>query len=136
MNSLELRLGNFIRFSDDGTIFEVGSIELNGFTVKNENETTWIESVEFQPIPLTEEWLLKFGFEKTEGMHINSYKLVINIISPDEKIYLILSSHNYYWIGQSYKTDSVDVGLGKLDYVHQLQNLYFALTGKELTIKQ
>ena len=60
---------------------------------------------EVKPIPLTEEWLLKFGF----------------IWDGDIKIL------------KGYLNDYVDGnGEARLKYVHQLQNLYFALTGEEL----
>ena len=66
----------------------------------------------FEPLPLTEEWLIKFGFQNYGDMTIgNAY------------ISLSINSDGFYFI------------LTKLEYVHQLQNLYFALTGKELTIK-
>jgi hypothetical protein len=112
----ELRIGNLIKFSEDGTIFTVGSIEERGFTVQNDEETTWIEAEEFEPIPLTEEWLLKFWF----------------ISNPYEDRYEKGSIHieciktkgeTYLWIEN----------MPHIKYVHQLQNLYFALTGEELT---
>jgi hypothetical protein len=74
----------------------------------------------YEPIPITEEWLLKFGFEKSfdtnftlEFLH---HELEINI------------SGYGTWLNTQ---DIVSV-----KYVHQLQNLYFALTGEELTIKE
>jgi len=76
-----------------------------------------------KPIPLTEEWLLRFGFELTETNYDGGH---------------------HYWIWDfsgillttPYEDDSVvELGDAKFKYVHQLQNLYFALTGKELEIK-
>ena len=76
----------------------------------------------FKPIPLTEEWLLKFGFEESE----NCYELEIN------------GSISIFFAG--YLGVMIDGVFSFLDkdqfYVHQLQNLYFALTNKELTLKQ
>lgn len=72
------------------------------------------------PIPLTEEWLVKFGFELQIGNHIleNHWGHLIrwhdSIIITDD-----ISNHS--------KGLTV-----KIEYVHQLQNLYFALTGEEL----
>jgi hypothetical protein len=82
----------------------------------------------FEPIHLTEEWLLKFGFEKKDveiGYGINDimveYELDGYSFTQDNtgKWYLL----HYNWNTEHFK------------YVHQLQNLYFALTGEELTIK-
>ena len=126
MEIKELRIGNIIKFSEDGTIFEVGSIETNGFTVQNEYETTWIETECFEPIPLTEEWLLKLGFElKTNN-------------SP--QTFQKIGQYNFKVKKWKSNLSGVDLSgcnnLGrKIKYVHQLQNLYFALTNQELTWK-
>ena len=76
----------------------------------------------YEPIPITEEWLLKFGFEKIIGSNESNftngfYNLFVNS----------LGEVNFYFFkeGDWYQ---------KIDYVHQLQNLYFALTGSELTV--
>ena len=70
-----------------------------------------------KPIPLTEEWLLKFGFEYSD---LNGDSGLWKI--PPFQIYGKYNQFIY-----DYKLD--------VNYVHQLQNLYFALTGEELTIK-
>jgi hypothetical protein len=115
----QLRIGNLIKFSEDGTIFTVGSIEEKGFTVQNDEETTWIEAEEFEPIPLTEEWLLKFRF--ASNPYQDRYeKGVLHIECDKTKGYLQL------WCEQLPQAIFIK-------YVHQLQNLYFALTGEELT---
>jgi hypothetical protein len=74
----------------------------------------------FQPLPLTEEWLLKFKWYK--------------IMSLDKRF--VFADIEYYSIsadGSLYFNDAYTCT--DIKYVHQLQNLYFALTGEELTIK-
>ena len=71
---------------------------------------------DFEPIPLTEEWLLKFGFKK-DKVDETYYKDNFEIMLP-----------NFF----QYKISLISDALVK--HVHQLQNLYFALTGQELTI--
>jgi hypothetical protein len=110
----QLRIGNLIKFSEDGTIFTVGSIEEKGFTVQNDEETTWIEAEEFEPIPITEEWLLKFGYLKC-SLRENHYEI---------------KGHCIWKCNEMFLCDKNGV---LIKHVHQLQNLYFALTGKELT---
>jgi hypothetical protein len=77
------------------------------------------------PIPLTEEILLKCGFRKVKVQGVGSYQYYLNIwkyyrisIRQDMCIYLPWLPNNGY--------------AGK--YLHQLQNLYFALTQQELEI--
>ena len=81
--------------------------------------TEYIEYL--KPIPLTEQWLLDFGFDKIDILFYTK------------------------WVGDmcyEYDTQSQTLAFGQLDdfsfsidakFVHQLQNLIFALTGKELT---
>ena len=82
----------------------------------------------FQSIPLSKEWLKKFGFKKREG----------NNICWD------LGNFMVGWYGNSYATWVVGLTQennelfyhSQIKSVHQLQNLYFSLTGEELTITE
>lgn len=73
---------------------------------------------DMEPIPLTEEWLLKFGFEKEDGVFS---KGIFEVVQLRRGIDL---RERFEFVSHNFNPD--------LDYVHQLQNLYFALTGKEL----
>ena len=79
----------------------------------------------FEPIPLTEEWLIKFGFKLKKKLQTSrSYTLSgINI--------------------EVYVHGRLPHPIQRIDYcecqydiksVHQLQFIYFALTGKELMV--
>ena len=95
---------------------------------------------DWQLIPLTEEWLLKLGFENYEWctdcafIKFNSSHMMLRyyndkwhcqktIVSKDSK-------------GQKMSEAKQIVKKGMIKYVHQLQNLYFALTETELEIKE
>ncbi len=68
-----------------------------------------------KPILLTESWLLKFGFEK----------------KSDNVFILNAASFTFEWIcNDGMYLESMGV---EINYVHQLQNLFFLLTGSELT---
>lgn len=69
---------------------------------------------DFEPIPLTEEWLLKFGYD---------------LITEN---YYAISGHLIWICNDLFICDKNGI---ILKHVHQLQNLYFALTGCELEIK-
>ena len=83
---------------------------------------------EVRGIPITEEWLNKFGFEKESKNHWN-------IINPEYTTnwFYVLMKEGKYFI--PYRWGKQVTGDRYMIYVHQLQNLYFALTGEELTIK-
>lgn len=115
----DLRIGNLVKYYDDETIFEVMEIDQNGINVKNSEQKTWIEYDCFEPIPLNEEWLLKFEFDKEGDKLLKKY-------IKDICIYQGMSGFNYN--ASFYEYDN----LTEIKYVHQLQNLFFALTGEEL----
>jgi hypothetical protein len=111
MKAEELRIGNLVyKYYPSGIEIEAVN-EINSYFVNG----IGISAIE--PIPLTEEWLLKFGFEKEGGWFKKKRLLLFNI-------------RNMYFTTPSKDIVSVDVTT-----VHQLQNLYFALTGEELTLK-
>lgn len=80
------------------------------------------------PIPLTEEWLEKFGFEfEKPKSKLSTAKWHIKNLDENNKI------------GVNLQVQLFSIGEGvdwifpmKIEYLHQLQNLYFALTGIEL----
>lgn len=80
-----------------------------------------------EPIPLTEEWLLKFGFEEFE------YHIKNNLIWYKKWPLPIFYGSNGF---EKYLIHDLGGRFVVLKYVHQLQNLYFALTGEELKLKQ
>lgn len=74
-------------------------------------------------IDLTEEWLLKLGFEKTNKIYFGGLNPCFAKFS-----FALMVRHESYlfdWVG----------GITKIEYVHQLQNLYYFLTNEELFIK-
>jgi hypothetical protein len=93
------------------------------------------EPIEFdiEPIPLTEEWFLKFGFksiDKSENDFItytdqeHNYYFQIDVRKNDGK-YLILDNSF---------DDLRAFSMVDFTTVHQLQNIYYALTGVELSV--
>jgi hypothetical protein len=71
MLNKELRIGNLVKGTDGNEICRVEEIQSNGLAFSTEIEASWVEIDYFEGIPLTEEWLLKFGFEK----HHDFYQL-------------------------------------------------------------
>jgi len=112
----ELRLGNYIQ-DELGSVEQVESLNSYGGEEINEDIVTGV----YEPILLNAEWLLKFDFKPSgTSWLIDMEQIVFDIQSIDEKYYL--------------NSEGLPFSTG-FKYVHQLQNIYFALTGAELTIK-
>lgn len=118
MKASELRLDNWIADKDTGKVFQVYTETFAD--IENGHLSA-------APIPLTEEWLIKFGFEVDAKDTLRSQRIKI------ETSYLNWYDDGSYSIGKFPFTIPLS---GPIKYVHQLQNLYFALTGEELTIKE
>lgn len=124
----ELRIGNLLQRSNE--IIEVDAIFRSNYNCIRFSDRILLgnnHQNNFQPIILTEEWLLKFGFKK----HQNSNEYW-DFYQLKNGWHISLSKHNELSAG-------VEIGLCywgdtfiKVAYVHQLQNLYYALTGEEL----
>ena len=107
MKQNELRIGNLI-----GIVLPEAETQATADHIK------WISEGDniYKPIPLTEEWLVKFGFRKSANL------------------YLSIGYFEFIWQGELFlDIEGQWLTLG-CKYVHSLQNLYFALTGKELEI--
>ena len=114
MRANEFRIGNLIQ---EGKIEQIdNSIDEVHYSGDGYYQSTYCCNL--NPIPLTEEWLLKFGFKRFPWGLVKD-----NLLFKDDLkcSYLILQVGNGFEV--------------KVKYVHQLQNLYFTLTGEELTIK-
>lgn len=132
MDVKELRIGNLIHFN--GSREEVGVVTGIVESVFDSPATIYLNyridittsTDKTNPIPLTEEWLLRFGFKNTDtGFEIKAWRENdFNIILVGHK-YAVPSSSGFFGL----------VNTSHINYIHQLQNLYFAITGKELTLQ-
>tara|TARA_R110000822_G_scaffold235117_1_gene366073 strand:- start:388 stop:723 length:336 start_codon:yes stop_codon:yes gene_type:complete len=111
MEAKELRLGNYCKEITHSKN-EIVKVSKRHFEEIEDNE------IDLFPIPLTEDWLVKFGFVLDLDSHRTTY------LSKDITTYM---QDGIFWCDILW--DCLE-----LKYVHQLQNLYFALTNKELTI--
>ena len=125
ININEFRMGNYAHYSYQGTdvIFYGYNYSDGCFT---DFSSIPIEPDELDPIPLTEELLIKLGFEdynleETEGWikwgHVKDNRRLYFSVHKRNGVFTLLET--CFW-------------LDEIKYVHQLQNLYFSITGKEL----
>jgi hypothetical protein len=113
MDAKELRIDNYVLHSKSGV-----ELKLHIGLIECEYRGDY-----YDPIPLTKDWLLKFGLEydKNEG-HIFLQKYIFYIRDDHEED------------GWDIYENVNDSFITTVEYVHQLQNLYFALTGAEIEV--
>ena len=124
MKQKDLRIGNYIQHGNYVAI--VGPAFFTSWD-NYDFEKDGIFKPEIQPIPLTEEWLVKFGFEDIYGAFISTKWMWNFQIEKHE-------SFKDGWIFFIEEEGIVAPPSIKIKYVHQLQNLYFALTGEEIEL--
>ena len=109
MEAKEFRIGNAYRWYADGKYY---------YYIVKEKDFASGYLRNFEPITLTEGMLLKCGFERA----LNQYKKT----TKTKPFIIIFLENQFQYDDLRYRTN--------LKYIHQLQNLYFALTGEELEI--
>lgn len=98
-------------------------------TKEGYNLTEDVSLPEIEFIPLTEELLLKCGFTKEyygfscDIVELSYGRFLCNDDTDKDKLFLSINNAEYTISGVSLK------------YLHQLQNIYYDLTGKELDVK-
>lgn len=150
MKTNELRIGNFVNCAlneqiriPESTVRRVDAMLPFGEIIVDlkptDSFTIKCPIVHCTGIPLTEEWLVKFGFKKVIGWYINvrehadglfdSLELADNNDKAENQFYV-------YFRNMRIETDDYVLLRKDLKYVHELQNLYFALTGEELKVNE
>jgi hypothetical protein len=119
MKTNELRIGNYLNGKQGHVI--VSEIRTNNSVKIHDNTSRFYVGICLIPIKITTEWLLKLGFEYNDN--IGLYQNGGFDVDIEDDVYCHFYMNDY---GDWYKY---------IEYVHQLQNLYFALTGEELTVE-
>jgi hypothetical protein len=104
----ELRIGNHLK-SDVVVKIDARSI----FDI-------WDNSKKYEPIPITKDWILNFGFKYSFEKTVYSIRYKFN---KSYKVFKIEYCGNGLYLVNN---------IVYIKYVHQLQNIYFALTQNEL----
>ena len=114
----ELRIGNLIYLKHGGNGYKLHFVSKSTINNYSNDKYDFI-----MPIPINEEILLRLGFEKSfkndywYSIRFGDKRLLVSILGNVE----------------IEKWDRTMIGFFSIcEYVHQLQNLYFALCGEEL----
>lgn len=147
MKAQELRIGNIVNILGENR--EILGISKYNYKMGTETIPYYIEFkgllpmklIHLKPIPLTEQWLIDFGFTKYtwcddcafipflfgQSLYCRYYNDKWHI----KTVKIRKDKEGYYCDSQPKNI----VNKGLIKHVHQLQNLYHGLTGKELTKK-
>jgi hypothetical protein len=127
MKTNELRLGNLVMYNNQ--IVKTTGLHYGMFECGSPNNNNWMctgRLSEVHPIELTEEILVKIGFEK----FVKSFRMELSGCRLDyfiDKTLCIYKKHTNCCLIKDLKI--------KCEYIHQLQNSFFLLTGKELEVE-
>lgn len=143
MKTNELRLGNWVVYNNQ--IVKTTGLHYDMFECGNPDDENWMctgRISEVQPIELTEEILVKIGFEKIFQSNITKGMFELNYdISDNEFINVICRLFEdgtlNLTIIERYGSMMGDNSLYKngIKYLHQLQNAYYLLTNEELEVE-
>lgn len=151
MEANEIRIGNIVMHNGHPIVVkDICSIGINSTidTYGHADQTYWILFREISAIPLTEEWLKLFNFSLNKrdesvwddnniteegygtGYYFNigeEYETYTDEDSGKEKR-IATSHHEFYYMTSVITSEPIL-------YVHEFQNMYYALTKKELVWK-
>lgn len=120
MEAKKLRIGNIVRSKING----ISKVEQIGSSINPEyvggrslEGNYWENS--YLPVEITEQWLVDLGFTKDEETNYRWFMEDWLAYDLDDNCIRIFDSWEF----------------GKRKYVHELQNLFFAITGRELELK-
>ena len=125
----DLRIGNWVYSPEDENVI-IESVKKDWCDVRTKGDGEFHESYgcptqNLEPIPLTPELLVKCGFEI-----VNSD---VHNITHAYNGYLAINTYTeggeYWWL--RYYQGGTNINI---KYLHQLQNIYYLLIGKELEI--
>jgi len=124
----ELRIGNWVQHPDNPNPHQI-----NAYGILSQSEKGL-----FTAVPLDESWLIRAGFKRGTKETFRSQTGFYSYIyligwpecdDPDMSLNLYFDDEGALYCALQ------DFNIAKIKFVHQLQNLFFALTGTELTFK-
>lgn len=119
MKSTELRIGNYLQDAKE-KLAPVEGLSKN----KIKAYSGIVTEMPLKPIPLTEEWLLKF--------HPNALDLSNSIFRIGRFKLIWKFSYQYWYVID----DMTGAYITKIEFVHEWQNFWHIMNGEELTLKQ
>jgi len=134
MKTNELRIGNYLNGKQGRVI--VTEIRTNNSVKIHDNTSSFYVGICLTPIEITKEWLFNFGF-KDIGLNMSGSNWLVKEQKGiwRQAIRIAYNERSEEWSLTLECVSPPTLSIARLKYVHQLQNLYFALTGNELNCK-
>ena len=122
MKPQELKIGNLVCYNGEVVkVEQVTKRKIGYHTKPNETRLNYLMLCEIEPIPITEELLLKCGFdEPCDGVYKYNYG-VFEVTKEREKWWVTWNDGADFWF--------------EIKHLHQLQNAYYLAIGKDFEIK-
>lgn len=120
MDAKQLRIGNYVYRENSKLINQKDDV----YQIENVNRQS---ASKYDPIPLTEEWLLKLGFE-IEGLR-SYYNAELDLTVE------FINGKYAFTICDQEHAPAITHYIMHCEFVHTFQNNAYAITSKELTIK-
>jgi len=124
MEANTLRLENYVEYNS--MFFKVKLISKSGVSCDRGKGIVELSIKDINPIPLSEDILLKLGFEKS-----NAKISGCDYFTKDKYSVMVKEDVCYFSL-----VEMQSRYLCIVEFLHQIQNVYFALTNEELTIKE
>jgi len=135
MQAKDLRIGNIVDYLMYDNLderlewYEPSIIDFEDISIIAKRELSHAKippdaefKTNYKPIPITEEWLLKFEFESAKKKYFVFDRFRMHYM-PAYKFWYINDFHSLTYIT-------------KVEFVHELQNVIYFLNGTELKPKQ
>lgn len=126
MQAEQLRIGNYV-WENYGGVYLVRGIPDDKTVIISKTKTTIpvpFDQNDISPIKITEEWLMKLGFEKGSDIMGDCYFI------EDATYDIDFALHQVGNVFKCYSAREIEIV-----YVHRLQNLFESLTGLELELR-
>lgn len=134
IDTKEIKLDNWLYLTPSNMFVKVSQVGRREIR-PNDSKGLMVPAEHFEPILLTEDILLKCGFETSDfyKTHYFKYENIDNNLRGDVFCFNIDRNTDLFNTGKTLSFSFRPFSL-HLKYLHQLQNLYFEITGRELEI--
>jgi len=130
MEKNQLRIGNILNYQLEESTLVPTRIDWQDLKQLTEDPKGF--NLVHKPIPITEEWLLRFGFERMITQEDSFLLCLDEVFSLDSKDLIYNIKNNCVYINNSF---DILEPLTTIEFVHQMQNIVFVIANKELQIK-